>query len=177
MPLTIHFDLARCIGVAASAIVRLEPRDTPLVAGALVVVTSPVSVTLNSSGIGTAVIQPGHYDVTFRGIPNCPDRLHALIPDGDSGTTIEFASTLVNDPTSDYSPIPLYDAAGSATAAVVYSIQRSHHTGSQVASTISDFTAAVRAAMVGVGVVWTSPNGSQWTLVFDNDGIPTPTKL
>lgn len=84
------------------------------------------------------------------------------------------------------------DAGGAAAAAQAFAIQRSNHTGTQLASTISDFAAAADAAVLPTGgttgqvlskvdganynVQWSTPSGSTPTgdpltfAGFDNSG-------
>ena len=80
-----------------------------------------------------------------------PDRIFILKTDDPSSAanwtdiTGPGAVLSVDGRTGAVSLSDLYDAAGSAAAAQAFAIQRGNHTGSQLAATISDFTAAVLA--------------------------------
>jgi hypothetical protein len=56
-----------------------------------------------------------------------------------------------------------FDAAGAATAAQAAAVQRANHTGSQLASTISDFSTAAKTAAVDN----TAYNATSWNSVTD----------
>lgn len=59
-----------------------------------------------------------------------------------------------------------YDASGAAASAQAFAIQRANHTGTQIASTISDFTAASIAA-----VTWSTLTGKPTLATVATSGV------
>jgi hypothetical protein len=88
------------------------------------------------------------------------------------GDITNLGTTLAGKSDTSHAHAGVYDPAGSAASAQAAAVQRVNHTGSQTASTISDFNAAVRTNRLDQLAAPTAPVGLNGQRIT---GLATPT--
>ena len=98
---TITVDLQQIFGTGVASQVLFTPEETPFINGTALVVSGAQSIQTAANGIGSAVLQPGRYVVSFPGLSGNTDSLTIGVP--NDGNTYNLTS-LINSGTAIPSP-------------------------------------------------------------------------